>query len=273
MAGGPALLLEEEEEHENHERYLITYADMITLLLALFIILFAISQVDLEKYKEFGTGLASAFGNPTFDGGDGLLPARRSGPPPQAPSVTLPVTVAEPAEGFGPHIERGEAEAFAGVLEEALASLGLPTLDELGPDAEVVVRVEARGIVVVLDTDEVTFASGSWALSPAGTGFLDALFGPLAAVDNRVLIEGHTDDRPMTGGMTNWELSANRAGAVVRYLIDQRGIDPHRLAAAGYSDTRPIADNGTAEGRQANRRVEIVLAVDTPGQADEAPEG
>lgn len=236
-------ILEEEEEHENHERYLITYADMITLLMALFIILFAMSQLDLEKYSRFREGTAEAFNSPVLEGGAGILEG------------SVPVSAAgDGGEGYGGHLDPAEAEFAAAAISRSL--------DDLGLESTVRTLVDARGLVLVLSTDDVAFASGSWDLTPPGAAALDLLFGPLLEVDNEILVEGHTDSVPMFGGMTNWELSANRAGAVVRYLIDARGVAPVRLSAAGYADTRPLAPNTTEAGRRSNRRVEIVVRLD-----------
>jgi chemotaxis protein MotB len=248
--GGQGFVLEEEEEHENHERYLITYADMITLLLALFIILFAIGQVDTSKYDKLRAGLADAFGNRTFVGGSGVLEGEGPAPIPDSG----PAGVA-PEGGIGTTLDLSEAEQVAEELRQDLIDLEIAE-DKVG------IKIDERGLVITFSTDDVTFASGSWQLRPAGVAALDRLFGPLAAVDNEIMVEGHTDDRPMGGGLSNWELSANRAGAVVRYLIDQRGLDPKRMSAAGYADVHPIADNGTAQGRQQNRRVEMVIVIE-----------
>lgn len=252
--GGGGFVLHEEEEHENHERYLITYADMITLLLALFIILFAIGQVDSSKYDKLRAGLADSFGNKTFFGGAGILegegrdPVRDVGP--------LGVS---PEGGIGTRLDIEEAQQLEVELEQKLDE----TLLGLGLDKGAVeVKLDPRGLVVVLSTDDVTFASGSWALEEGAKAALDDLFGPLAGIYNPVVIEGHTDNRPMSGGLTNWELSANRSGAVVRYLIEERGINPARLAAAGYAEVRPIDSNDTAAGRRRNRRVELIIRLD-----------
>jgi chemotaxis protein MotB len=113
----------------------------------------------------------------------------------------------------------------------------------------------------VLQTDGVSFRSGSWELQPSGAAVLAALARPLSTLQNKIIVEGHTDDQRMdVGGITNWELSGFRAASVVREL-ERLGIATGQLRLAGYGDTRPVADNATPEGRAANRRVEIVLSV------------
>jgi chemotaxis protein MotB len=252
--GGGGFVLHEEEEHENHERYLITYADMITLLLALFIILFAIGQVDSSKYDRLRSGLVDAFGNKTFFGGAGILDGEG-----QDPVRDVGPIGAAPEGGIGTRLDIEEAKELEVELEKKLDE----TLLGLGLDEGAVeVRLDPRGLVVVLSTDDVTFASASWVLEKGAVAALDDLFGPLAGIHNPVAIEGHTDSRPMSGSLTNWELSANRAGAVVRYLIEERGINPARLAASGYADVRPLDSNATAAGRRHNRRVELIIFLD-----------
>lgn len=254
MSGGT--FEEEHEPHENHERYLITYADMITLLLALFIILFALGQVDLAKFQQFRAGLTKEFGAPGLEGGQGVLDGGRT---PLGEQIE-PVEVREAAGGLGGHVEEQEKERVAQELRTLLKKAGTRT-------ADATVKVDTRGVVVQLATDDVTFASGSWTLEGEGLGALRALFGPLAQVDNDIIIEGHTDNRPMTPPLTNWELAANRAAAVVRFLTDELTVPEDRVSLAAYAATRPVAPNATPEGRAANRRVEIVLVVnDAPGE-------
>jgi chemotaxis protein MotB len=263
---------EEPEAHENHERYLLTYADMITLLMALFIILFAIGQTDIAKFKRFQTGLQKEFGAPALDGGTGVLDGSQlpANPDVSAALAYVSAGLTDPstlATG-GPEAGNGEGEGggspwqvtpatadyTAEAIEERIEDAGVPT-------GEVVVRTDERGVVIVLQTDGVSFRSGSWELQPNVLAVIDALAGPLSTLQNKIIVEGHTDDQPMSaGGITNWELSGFRASSVVRAL-EARGVAPSQLRLAGYGDTRPVADNATPEGRAANRRVEIVLSV------------
>jgi chemotaxis protein MotB len=278
---------EEPEAHENHERYLLTYADMITLLMALFIILFAIGQTDIAKFKRFQTGLQKEFGAPALDGGTGVLDGSQLPADPDVSAalayvsagLTDPSTIATggPEQGNGEgdgggspwQVTPANADYTAEVLQEHIEEAGVPV-------GEVVVRTDERGVVIVLQTDGVTFRSGSWTLEEPGRNVLAALAGPLSTLVNKIIVEGHTDNQPMNaGGITNWELSGFRAASVVRDL-ESRGIPTDRLRIGGYGDTHPVADNATAEGRAQNRRVEIVLSVaegDT-GLADvlESPE-
>jgi chemotaxis protein MotB len=246
----------EEVEHENHERYLVTYADMITLLMALFIILFAMGQqADQEQFDRFRGGLAEAFDNPLILGTGGLVAF-----PSQAPApVGLPADSPD-LDGPTGHVAPEEADDLVDELEALLRSEGL--------DALTSVHVEADGVVVTIDTDGLVFASGSAAMLPAGDDIVAQLVRPFSLVTNRIVVQGHTDDVPMSGGMSNWELSANRAGAVLHRLIEG-GIPADRLSMAGYADTRPVASNDTEEGRARNRRVDIVVVLDGPDPTSE----
>jgi chemotaxis protein MotB len=240
--------------------------------MALFIILFAIGQTDIAKFKRFQTGLQKEFGAPALDGGTGVLDGSQLPADPDVSAalayvnagLTDPSTLAtggpEAGNGQGEgggspwQVTPATADYTAEALEERLQDAGIP------PE-QVEVRTDERGVVIVLQTDGVTFRSGAWALEPDGVALLEALAGPLTTLLNRIIVEGHTDNQPMSaGGITNWELSGFRAASVVREL-ERLGIPSDRMRLGGYGDTRPIADNATAEGRAANRRVEIVLSV------------
>ncbi len=268
--GGGGDFEEEPEAHENHERYLLTYADMITLLMALFIILFAIGQTDVAKYKQFQIGLQKQFGAPALDGGSGVLEGVQD-----APMTDLPITrnVANPGlidtRDLGSSDKPGQLEKTTEPVEITPynADTTARTIREVLADSnldpsEYEVDVDDRGIVIRLATDNVTFASGASTLRSDHTNSLDVVGRVLQRVTNTAIVEGHTDNRPMGGGITNWELSALRSSTVLRYVEDRFGIAADRLRVAGYADTRPVADNGTEEGRARNRRVEIVIVVD-----------
>jgi chemotaxis protein MotB len=264
--GGGDAFAEEPEAHENHERYLLTYADMITLLMALFIILFAIGQTDIAKFKRFQTGLQKEFGAPALDGGTGIVDGQQLD---VTPSRVIALNYANPGlvnpDELGTSSTPGQvkkqveitqynADATAKTISDVLAESGLP---KNGYEVD----VDNRGVIIRLSTDNVTFASGSAALRSESNKSLDVVGRALALVSNEIIIEGHTDNRPMAPPVTNWELSALRASSVLRYFEDHFALDQAHLQVAGYADTRPIATNDTEEGRTRNRRVEIVLAL------------
>jgi len=254
-----------EEEHENHERWLITYADMITLLMVLFVVLFSIGQVDLAKFQALKHSLSNSLGgpakpNPVVTGGAGVLTAgsQISG---AVPSGTGSLGSPVPSDQALIALVRQKAAAEQATLTQAEKQIE-QALTNKGLQDAVTFRQEVRGLVVTVVSDNVLYPVGSAVLQPEGRAVLDALAPALAHLPNDISVEGHTDNQPIVGGgeyPTNWELSTARATAVVRYLIDAHGLVPSRLAAAGYADTRPIVPNTSASNEGLNRRVEIVV--------------
>lgn len=260
----------EEEEHENHERWLITYADMITLLMVLFIVLFAIGQTDLAKFQALKQGLKGAFGgpakpNPAVDGGSGVLVAGAvlDSPVPQGVgAVGSPAAAREAAAALqqklaAQHAAAAEQNALRAAEQQIKAAL-----DAKGLGGDVSFRLEARGLVVTVVTDHVLYAVGSATLEPQGQAVLDAVAPAIGSLPNNIAVEGHTDDQPILPGSvypSNWELSTARATTVLRYLIDTYHLGAARLSASGYADTRPLAPNDNDADRALNRRVEIVV--------------
>lgn len=249
--------------HENHERWLLTYADMITLLMALFIVLFAISSVNVSKLKTLQQSLREAFSGRVLVGGDTIM---RTGDSTTVrvlrdqPRIvpTAPPTIGRPTEpdarlALAARREQNELEALKRRIDAYAAAHGFRDSVET-----VVAR---RGLVVRLLTDRVLFDSGLATLKAEGLPLL-AQIGTLLALERRhpITVEGHTDDVPINTSQyaSNWELSTARATAVVRHLIG-RGVPARRFGAAGYADLHPLATNGTEGGRARNRRVEIVL--------------
>jgi chemotaxis protein MotB len=290
--GGDGLFEEEHAPHENHERYLLTYADMITLLLALFIVLWAISNVDQQKFEEFRAGLSEGFGGPAIEGGNGILPGQQTVTDPAIqtdgdgagnlvstttttttspiggiPGVPLdqigggdPMTINDPT---GTDVHVGGGDGVVGQMEATQAAFALDgLLDRAQIEAdEAAISVTARGVVITLNPD-FGFAPGSYELQQGAIDVLDELFGPLREVTNQIEINGHTDSTPFDGPFGNWGLSSDRAAAVNQYLLETGRVPATRTRLAGYADSRPLAPNDTAEGRAMNRRIEIVLIVD-----------
>ncbi|MDQ2650662.1 MAG: flagellar motor protein MotB [Actinomycetota bacterium] len=253
---------EEEEEHENHERWLITYADMITLLMVLFIVLFSISQVDLAKFKQFKAGL-NEFGN----GESSLIELHEGGllTEPQLATLTEAENALAEKQATTETVERERV-----TLQQAQAQI-TEQLRVAGLDQVARFRYEARGLIVTIVTDRVLFAPGSADLTPDGKAILDVVSDALAPLPNLLAVEGHTDAVPINTERfpSNWELSTARATSVLRALVTGHGIDADRLSAAGYADQRPLATNDSADGRAQNRRVEIVVR-STTSQDQEA---
>lgn len=285
--GGGDAFAEEPEAHENHERYLLTYADMITLLMALFIILYAIGQTDIAKFKRFQTGLQKQFGAPALDGGTGPLDGSQltdSAPyvislDTAAPGLIDPEKLKGPGEGGGDgstgtagatgatgatgrkiEITVGNADATARTITTVLTELGLP-------EKSLEVDVDDRGVIIRLTTDGVSFDSGRATLSSQAFKALDVVARAVTMTTNNIIIEGHTDKTPMAGPSGNWGLSADRAAAVLNYMTTKFGIAPDRMSVAAYADTRPLDTGDSPAALARNRRVEIVIALNPYNQA------
>ncbi len=259
-------------EEGNNERWLLTYADMITLLMALFMVLFAISSVNISKYHTLQQALRAAFSGNVLPGGKAIAhPGASSSSskapssidlqaivPVTAPSSNLETVTAAHATATSVKVaaarEQNEFQQIKRELEAYAARHGLSSY--------VHTAVEPRGLVIRVLTDSLLFPSGSATLDPKAQPLLAEVAG-LLNVDtvHPITVEGNTDNAPIVGGSifpSNWELSTARASMVVRSLISE-GVNPERLSAAGYADLRPIASNATPAGRALNRRVEIVL--------------
>jgi chemotaxis protein MotB len=221
---------------EASERWAIPYADFLTLLLCLFIALFAMAQAGKQAALEYAQAFARAFGMR-------LVPFQESLPKQILPQPVVPKS--EPTEK-GRKIQRQIRE-----LEEMLKQMGL--------EGEFKVSYEVIGIRLILQ-EKILFPPGSAEIKPETYPILDKLYEILKDLPNPVEVEGHTDSIPISTEKfpSNWELSTARACSIVRYFI-AKGINPERLKASGYADTKPIASNATPEGRAQNRRVEIVI--------------
>lgn len=248
------------------ESYLMTYSDMITALLVLFITLFAMGQIDLSKFEKFKQGIARSGATPIDDGllenGEGVFEQ----------AIVRPEIINSIDDLDGPGGSGGSSEGEGmteqeqrDALEDAKASLS-EALQGVSLGSDVQLRVESRGLVITVVADNVLFSPGSATLSGEGRGLVDTLATSLAGMPNRMTVEGHTDSTPISTDRfpSNWELSVGRASTVLRTLVDAHGFPANKLTAAGYADTRPIASNETTEGRAANRRVEIVIHMITP---------
>lgn len=263
-----------EPEHENHERWMVTYADMLTLLLVLFIVLYAISQVNTTKFSELRSSLSSAFGNgqsPILDGGkgpidgttqsvdDNIVDSKLTVSQQKAPSQ--PLKLASNDDANAALRELDEFKKIERAIRASLAQRGLAGAAEF--------NIDERGLVVTLITDELVFAGNSAVLEHKGTVILDAVVPPLARVDNQLQVDGHTNQLNVSTAPypSGWELSSARASSVVRYLIEHGHLAAHRLSAAGYSDQRPLLPPSDPRSVTRNRRVDIVVLSKLPASA------
>lgn len=261
---------EEHEEHVNHERWLVTYADMLTLLMVLFIVLFAISQVDQKKFMELATGMASGFGQPVSitDGATSVLPQAAAAKPvtDAAPIMSIdamPQLQSEMSHGNGG--PKGQAAAAAAAQRDASSldqaqKILSTALQKAGLTKKVTITRDARGLTVSVVVDDLVFPADSAELQPAGRDLLKVIAPALAETKHDIVVEGHTNTvnvRPKNYP-SEWELSSARASSVVRYLVSD-GLRPTTLSVVGYADTRPLVPESDPRSSTINRRVAIVV--------------
>jgi chemotaxis protein MotB len=266
----------EEEEHENEERWLVSYADMMTLLFCLFMVLFAISSVNTSKFQELSKALQNAFSGAILSGGKNVMQsgAQDQGDTPAAepplPSLTPLSAMSNSSQSSGQ-----ESPAEKAALKEQQSFLALKRrIDALvkqqGVAANVKTEIRRNGLTIELLTDGVFFDSGSATLKPAASRLLEKV-GAVVAGERRhpVVVEGHTDAQPIRTSQypSNWQLSGARAAAVIQNLAGD-GVAEHRLSLAGYASERPADTNSTPQGRARNRRVDIVLTRLHPSSKD-----
>jgi chemotaxis protein MotB len=231
--------------HENAERWLLTYADLITLLMVFFVVLYSMSQADSDKFKRVSAALQQAFNIDVLKG----QAATSIGDAPSAPILPVENLI---NDSQVPQVARLQSKIQA-------------VLDGGGQAPEVSVTVDKEGVVIRL-SGSYLFDSGRAELKPNSFAILDAISSELRLQPNDIRIDGHTDSTPIDSPRypTNWELSVARALALTRYLTETDGLPAGRLIAAGYGEFRPLASNDTREGRAMNRRVEIHLLSSVP---------
>jgi chemotaxis protein MotB len=272
-----------EEEHESDERWLLTYADMITLLMALFMVLFSISSVNISKFVSLQHSLQDAFSGRILPGGRALQESGGSTTDPQVASTPPASTPAATNEGADRQAAAAAAKAQAKVEEQDFKALKERVDDYAtshGLQSKVTTLITKDGLVIRLLTDKLLFASGSATVQPAGRGLLTRIGGLLRAESHHAIrVRGFTDTVPIHTAAfpSNWELSAGRAASVVRAFAGA-GVAPARMEAAGRAALDPLNTNTTADGRARNRRVEVLLprvatgkAADDATQAEQRP--
>lgn len=267
----------EEEEHENHERWLVTYSDMLTLLMVLFLVMFAMSQVDQKKFNALRNGLAIGFGAPSvgFAGTDAKSDGSTNDNSPLDLSSGIGGKVDKPVQDkketeIQDAINRADlarqqlmqkhAKGEIDQFEEIKAKI-IEELNRLGTTESVRFAIDERGLIVTVITSAVVFAGDRADLLPDGRRLIGAIGPVLAPIPNRIEVDGHTNQLPVTtvNYPSSWELSTARASTVVRYLNGTVGIAPSRLSAVGFADTKPLYDPSDPRAPELNRRVEIVV--------------
>lgn len=226
------------QPHGNHERWVLSYADFMTLLFAFFVVLYSSAEVDKAKMASLSNAITSGFQDLGVGAGQGAAP------------IVIPGT--NPAAFTHPARPQPATDIILRKLEADLA----PELQ----NHTVSLRQTPEGLVLSLH-EIGFFDSGSSGLRASSLDTFDRIGSVIASVGSNLRIEGHTDNIPISTARfhSNWELSTARAAEIIRIFITREQIDPERLSAAGYAEYHPVADNSTEDGRRLNRRVDIVI--------------
>ena len=252
------------EEHDaGMERWLLTYADMITLLLALFIVLWSISSVNISKFEQLKASLHQALNGKVIAGSSALLsggPAVLVPQGSQTPTINpvAPVNIrATILSQIASSLKRQDTQNLKRVEKQVHAYV-----TKHGLSGRLQTSIDERGLVIRVLTDDLLFDPGQATLKPQAAPLLEHVARLLTAhgLTNPIRVEGNTDSVPISTAQfhSNWQLSTARATAVLSFLL-AHGVQAHRLSVAGYADQRPIATNTTAAGRSLNRRVDVVV--------------
>lgn len=244
-----------DEEADNHDRWMVSYADFITLLFAFFVVMYALSSVNEGKYRVLSNSLVNAFGRVQ------VAPIKGE-PQPESSMLLRPL----PPRQRNAEAIRREKEQLTGVARSLLEVMA-----PLVAQGKVRVTQTPRGVNVEINAS-VLFPSGDASLSASSAQALRAVADVLKDDDHAIQVEGHTDSVPIRNAKfpSNWELSSVRASTVIRLFIDS-GIAEKRLTAVGYGPTRPVGPNDTPEGRMRNRRVSVMILSNLPETATEVP--
>lgn len=259
----------EEPEKDNAERWLLTYSDLITLLMVFFVVLYSMSQIDANKFKAVAESLSVALGGGAasqIDVGSSMSGPSifESGTPKS--NTTQPGTTEEidkttniNSAGSGLKPGQGNSDAENMTIEGIKAKLDKFAADN-GIQTQLMASIEERGLVISIQ-ETLLFESGSADVTPRAREILDKINTVLAVAPNYIKVEGHTDNLPINTNRfpSNWELSVLRATNVVHIMATPGTISSNRLSAAGYGEYRPIATNKSEEGRARNRRVDLVI--------------
>ncbi|MCX2900648.1 flagellar motor protein MotD [Pseudomonas mandelii] len=237
------------EEHVNHERWLVSYADFITLLFAFFVVMYSISSINEGKYKVISEALIGVFNDSD----------RALKPIPIGDERPKTVTPAKPLVKDSEQLDAGIAQAGDNPLQSIADDISAAFGDLISSN-QMTVRGNELWVEIELNSS-LLFGSGDAMPSDIAFNIIDKVASILKSFDNPIHVEGFTDDQPIRTAQypTNWELSSARSASIVRMLAMQ-GVNPGRLASVGYGEFQPVANNATAEGRARNRRVVLVVS-------------
>lgn len=261
-----------EDIHINHERWLISYADFITLLFAFFVVMYSISQVNVSKYRVLSDTFIEAFNQPT-NSQTNAEPSEQLNP---SSDVITPIDMGKTAQNTADQVPNviADQDPSAQTMSSAATSAEAVTSDELSQISDLVtekfsqlindqmIQVSSNELWLQIELkDSILFGSGSADASEQAQKIFDEIAVILKNYSNPVQVEGFTDNIPIKSPKypTNWELSTARASTIVKYLA-AKGVSPERLSAVGYGEYQPVASNETDAGRAQNRRVAIMVA-------------
>lgn len=276
---------EEHEEHVNHERWLVSYADMLTLLFVLFVVLFSMSSVNMKKFAELAAGLSAGFGaqsvaftgqTSALDGSGNASEIVQIDPganPGDGKSGTSNLTNKEKsavaAAVAAQSRSKASADAKAAIKEaDNMKKIENKISDALAKEkllGSVKFTVDRRGLVVTVVTNEVVFAGNRADLQPGGQKILGAIAPTLSKLPNNIEVDGNTNQLKAQTSFypSGWELSAARASTTVRYLVG-KGLAKSRMSAVGFSDTKPLIAPSDPRSVTMNRRVDVVVLTTLP---------
>lgn len=240
-------------EHENLERWLVSYSDFITLLFATFVVLYALSQVDIKGFKSLEESIQKAFSSPSImQGSEGLMQDTSNSimdSSSQADSVITPLMMEYVSQKY----EEQSMKDIEKTIEDKTGSGELDGIEAIETDKGLLIRFK----------DDLLFKPSSAALTPKAKIKLEKVGAIIAKkfILHNMRVEGHTDNQAISSSAypSNWELSSARSSAIIRYLIARLNFMPSLFSATGFADTRPVANNATVAGRAKNRRVEILI--------------
>lgn len=246
-------------KHRGAPAWIVTFADLATLLLTFFILLLSFAEMDLEKYRAMANSMAVAFGSENVLGADvGGSPITLV----ESDTVSLPEPADDPADA-PEFIDERAADSAPTAVPAGVVDLASRLITELEPEVAgeaLSVRYDTEKVIIRFSED-ATFRSGEAAIKPEMIPIIERVVDVLAQCSGEVLVAGYTDDRPVVSGRyrSNWDLSAARAVSVVHELVMNRQVAAERVTAAGRAETNPLAPNTSPENRARNRRVEIAI--------------
>lgn len=249
-------LKREPEKHANHERWLVSYADFITLLFAVFVVLYAMGQSDKKKVEEVMQAIQQSFGMASAGATAPKINVIASQTISVIPSLKPELKISPMGRTrSGQAKTRAEEKDFRQIKSAVEAYL-----IKQGAQSKVTLEITRRGLIVSLK-EAGFFNSGQANIKPDAYELINTIAEVMTQYNNPMRLEGHTDNIPINTAQfpSNWELSTARATNGLKYLLKNFNVDPNKISATGYAEFRPIADNATAEGRARNRRVDLVM--------------